>query len=72
MSNTHQITSEKLKQLTEESLTTLAAHKYIQSRSNIQELFNLSKQDTLDKTKKQAEDIRHALEQMQNKLTKSE
>lgn len=67
MSNSQQLTTEKLKQLTEESLTTLAAHKYIESRSNIQELFNLSKQDTLEQTRKQAEDIRQALEQMQNK-----
>lgn len=67
MSNTQQLTSEELKRLTEETLTTLAAHKYIESRSNIQELFNLSQQDTLQQTKKQAEDIRQALEQMQNK-----
>lgn len=67
MSNTQHLTPEKLKQLTEETLTTLAAHKYIESRSNVQELFNLSEQDTLEQTKKQAEDIRQALEQMQNK-----
>ena len=67
MSNTQQLTPQKLKQLTKETLTTLAAQKYIESRSNVQELFNLSEQDTLEQTKKQAEDIRQALEQMQNK-----
>lgn len=64
MSNTTKIAPEKLKLLAEETITTLAAHKYIESRSNIQEVFNLSEQSTLEATKKQAEDIREIIEKM--------
>ncbi|GMM39173.1 hypothetical protein DAHU10_000740 [Hanseniaspora uvarum] len=64
MSNTTKIAPEKLKLLTEETITTLAAHKYIESRSNIQEVFNLSEQSTLEATKKQAEDIREIIKKM--------
>ena len=67
MSDNTELSSKKLDKLAEETLTTLAAYKYIESRSNIQEVFNLSEQSTLDTTKKQAEEIRKTIEKMKSK-----
>lgn len=64
MSSNTELSSKKLNLLAEETLTTLAAHKYVENRSNIQEVFNLSEQSTLDETKKQAEEIRKTIEKM--------
>ena len=66
MSDNTELSSKKLDKLAEETLTTLAAYKYIENRSNIHEVFNLSEQSTLDTTKKQAEGIRKTIEKMKS------